>query len=372
MDAVEIIGLVLSVLYLIYHVVTYATQEATPLSPQSSGGPGPDPTPSQPQLPQGFRLERGKHGWTMTSGPQTACRLRAEARWGETGNPTGEMRVELEGEVPLPASVARLFAGEVSEWTWTGGAWEYRLGRTADLILGDAVDRESILEEALGRLAEAQHLHRRTRLGLALGPEIIAALETPARADLQALTALGHKLVVEVAPSDPALALQLARHMASPALWLVMIEHHKTATAAYAALLGRGAGDPFEGAAIERALQNPNELDGRSLELLFLALERRADERLPPLLTRLLPVAPRSLLMSWLERHGDSSALEPLEAQLEHCAPESRAGIERAISAIRFRREAALSHTVGGLSIQDEGGALALAGSETPVEQESS
>jgi hypothetical protein len=139
-----------------------------------------------------------------------------------------------------------------------------------------------------------------------------------------------------------------------------MIENNLTAAAAYAALLGRGKDDPFEAATIERALKNPTELEVRSLELLFSVLEKRSDERLPPLLTQLLPVANRGLLLTWLERHGDPSALETLEGLLEHCAPEARAGIERAISAIRFRREAALSHTVGGLSIQDEGGGLAL------------
>lgn len=356
-DTVEIVGLVISGITGLYYFIQY-------VSPDAASRPtsliGPESLPSEQQLPPGFVLDRRKNGWTLTSAPRNPCRIRAEARWQETGHPTGELRVEVEGTGPIPESVARLFAGEVSGWRWTGDGWEYRLGRAADLILGDAVDREGILNEAIGRLAEAQLLHRRTQRAFAFGPEIIAALEAPARADLQTLTKLGHTLVVEVAQSDPAFAVQLARHMGSPALWLVMIEDNKTAAAAYAALLGRGANDPFEAATIERALQNPVELDGRSLELLFHALEKRADARLAPLLTQLLPIANRSLLLIWLERHGDASALEPLEGLLEHCAPESRAGIERAISAIRFRREAALSHTVGGLSIQEEGGGLAL------------
>ncbi|HRE90017.1 MAG TPA: hypothetical protein PK095_12865, partial [Myxococcota bacterium] len=188
----------------------------------------------------------------------------------------------------------------------------------------------------------------------------LAALETPASLELGTLTGLGQTLAVEVGGDDPELAVHLARHLGSPVVWLILLENKRTAQAAYAALLVRGADDLFEKEAIERALRSPEALDGKNLELLFTALERRRDERLPALLTRLLLVANRTLMVSWLERHGDVSAIEPLAELLAHSGPGSRDGIEKALTAIRFRREAALSHTIGGLSIQAEGGSLAL------------
>lgn len=369
MEELGIIALVISV---IATVVKYGFDwfDDGPVLP--SGGPGHDrTTPSGPAIPAGFVYVRKKKEWTLTSGPKSPCRIHAEARWGRSEPDVGFIRVEVEG-VDISPAVARLFAGETMGWQWGSGAWECRLGRRGELVLGEVPAEHGLLDEALTRIGEAQLLHRRTRRAMALGPEALEALETPRAASPTMLAALGQTLAVEIGDDDPELAVTLARHLDSPIVWLVLLENRRTASAAYQALLARGPQDPFESEAIERALRSPETMDARSLESLFTALVRRVDARLGPLLTRLLMVANRGLMVGWLERHGDVSALEPLEELLEHSAPGSREGIEKALTAIKFRREAALSHTIGGLSIQDEGGGLAFAASETPVEQESS
>lgn len=368
----EFIGIIAAVISVIAALVKYASDSSDQALGLPSAGPGFDPTPpSGPAIPPGFDYVRKKTEWTLTSGPRVPCRIRAEARWGGSEPDVGFIRVEVEG-VQLNPEMAKLFAGEMRGWKWGGGVWECRLGRRLELALGEMPRKEELLEEALTRIGEAQALHRRTRRALALGPEALAALETPGSASSATLAGLGHTLAVEIGADDPELAIHLARHLDSPVVWLVLLENRRAASAAYQALLARGPRDPFESEAIERALRSPEALDAGSLEALFGALERRGDTRLAPLLTRLLMVANRGLMVSWLERHGDVSALEPLEALLEHSAPGSREGIEKALTAIKFRREAALSHTIGGLSIQDEGGTLALTAVESPAEQESS
>lgn len=369
MEELGIIALVISV---IATLVKYGFEWFDDGPALPSGGPGHDPTPpSGPAIPPGFDYVRKKTEWTLTSGPRVPCRIRAEARWGGSVPDVGFIRVEVEG-VELSPAVARLFAGEARGWHWGSGAWECRLGRRTELVLGEVPSEHGLLDEALTRIGEAQALHRRTRRALTFGPEALVALETPGTANPATLAGLGQTLAVEIGADDPELAIHLAKHLDSPVVWLVLLENRRAASAAYVSLFARGPQDPFENEAIERALRAPETLDAGSLAALFGALERRGDTRLAPLLTRLLMVANRGLMVSWLERHGDVSAFGPLEELLEHSGPGSREGIEKALTAIKFRREAALSHTIGGLSIQDEGGTLALTAVESPAEQESS
>lgn len=368
----EVLGVIALVISVIAALVKYASESSDQAQGLPSGGPGQDPTPpSGPAIPQGFVYVRKKKEWALTSGPKSTCRIHAEARWGRSEPDVGFIRVEVE-EVDISPAVARLFAGETTGWQWGSGAWECRLGRRGGLVLGEVPAEHGLLDEALARIGEAQALHRRTRRAKLFGPEALLALETPGSARPETLAGLGQTLAVELGNEDPELAIHLARELDSPIVWLVLLENHRTASAAYQSLLTRGPQDPFESEAIERALRAPETMDARSLESLFGALARRGDARLGPLLTRLLVVANRGLMVSWLERHGDVSALEPLEELLEHSAPGSREGIEKALTAIKFRRETALSHTIGGLSIQDEGGGLALTAIESPAEQESS
>lgn len=369
MEELGIIALVISV---IATVVKYGFDwfDDGPVLP--SGGPGHDrTTPSEPAIPPGFNYVRKATEWTLRSRAREPIDVRAEARWAGNRPEGGTIRVVVE-EAKLNKAVARLFTVGARGWEWKEGVWECRLGRRLELRMHEAPSERELLVEALTRIGEAQLLHRRTRRAMALGPEALEALETPRAASPTTLAALGQTLAVEIGDDDPELAVNLAKHLDSPIVWLVLLENRRTASAAYQALLARGPQDPFESEAIERALRSPETMDARSLESLFTALVRRVDARLGPLLTRLLMVANRGLMVGWLERHGDVSALEPLEELLEHSGPGSREGIEKALTAIKFRREAALSHTIGGLSIQDEGGGLAFAASETPVEQESS
>lgn len=330
------------------------------------------PTPRGPDIPRGYRLETHKLGWKLTSGPEIGCRIRAETSRGPKIAESGWIRVEI--DEPRPSDIlARLFSGELSDWQWKGTAWECTLGRVTDLAIANEKVEGALLMDALSRLSEAMTLHRRMDLAQRLSAEHAAFLEHVDLDDTAALVSLGPVLAVDIASADAALANHLATQVASPILWLVLLENPRTAASAYTALWSRWAGTPHEEAAIRRALETPQNLDEPSLQALFNLLERRRDPRLPPLLTTLVSdfsYSLRALVVSCLERQGDATALPALDALLEHAGPESGPSIERAQTAIRFRQQAALSHTAGGLSVAQDGGSLALADNAHTVTQE--
>lgn len=345
-------------------------------------GPGPEVTAEPPlEPPDGYRLDRETEHWTLTREASGPPRIRLEIRHERGEVPTGELTIGFEDTKASPLLIAYVTEGTGFEWTGTG--WRRQLSWSAGDWYGAPTTMRSLYQEGVACLRTAEALHRRALRTLSFAPEELEAIESRGRGrgaggaaagrdvtpgdepmtDPAVLASLAQRLVVDIAPVDPELALFVARHMDSPIIWLVFIEWPAATVEAYAALFHGAAGTPFETAVMERALADPLKLGPAMLEALFEALARRGDDRLGPLLLRMLSElssAFRPMLVGWLERHGDPSALIPLTELLTYCAPDLTDNIQRALTAIRFRHAATLDQRVGALAVEDPGGALAM------------
>lgn len=333
------------------------------------GGSRLDPNPSWDKsvaMPPGFVVQAHDKGWTVTSGPKLPFRASAEIPRVFSGAERGRVRIEV--ELALSEEVARLFAGPISaDWRWREGSWQY------DLVLevGEgpqygAVEPDRLAEVAQQRLAQAATLHRLTsRAAHAFfgDDDRLATITTPRTASPEALDRVAATLTDFVAEDERELALRIATHLESPRVWVALLAVRRFAGTATRQLLTRWPDSAEAERAMAQAIAQPHSLDESLLETLFETLERKRDPRLAELLARIVDdveLLHRELVLTWVERCGDETALPGLGVLESRSARQWQSRIEGARAAIAFRRQEVLSRLSGGLSVSVADGSLAL------------
>lgn len=327
-----------------------------------------DPNPSWDQsiaMPAGFVIRARDEGWAVTSGPKLPFRAHAEIPRVVSGAERGHIWVEC--RLTLMEEVARVFAGPVSaDWRWNGHSWEYPL-----LLEGGGgplygpLEPDRLAELAVERLAQAATLFRLTsQASHFLGADDqISALANPRDASPAVLDRIAVTLITHLVEREPGLTSRIALHFDSPRLWAALLDAPRFTDTATQALLTRWPKSAETDRALGHAIASPLSFEEETLQMVFETLEHRRDTRLPELLARLIQevgLRHRALVLQWLRRSGDPSALPALEALAQRADPMWLETIEDTRAAITFRRQEALSHLSGGLSVAHVDGSLAL------------
>lgn len=302
----------------------------------------------------------------MVSGPKARYRVTAEIprlRY----RPRRPATVRLEtGRPDTSDTLARLLVGPLqSRWTWRGGAWVATLSHDAlDERFHDTEADSAGFTWAQAHLDDLAELTRSMELGESIPPEQDRVIALRITKDEGVLDWIAQTLTEHIAKTRPAIVFRIGDHLDSSHMWLALLRAPHIANRALERLLTRWPGSDAENHAIEHALIDPLSWGETQLELVFEALDRRRDGRLAEVLMRLIDepaLHHRKMALSWLERRGDATMLEPLRALQARCAKERVEPIARTIAAIQFRLAQALKHTLGGLSIANGGGTLTLA-----------
>lgn len=327
--------------------------------------PNPDPgLGGSIELPPGFGASPHEKGWTVTSGPKHPFQASAEIPRVMSGAERGRVRVEV--GLTLSEEVARLFAGPISgEWRWKGSAWEHELvveGGQSGLYLPLEVD--TLVDVARQRLLEAAPLHRLTALAAQFSaPDELGALANPKDASPRVLDRLAVTLVEHLGEAQPELTLRIATHLEAPPVWAALLAVRRFRNVATRQLITRWPTSDEAGRAMTQAIAEPHALDEEVLQALFEALERRRDPRLAELLARIVDdveLLHRELVLTWVERCGDETALPGLGVLESRSARQWQSRIEGARAAIAFRRQDVVDRLSGGLSVSVADGSLAL------------
>lgn len=317
------------------------------------------------RLRPGYVVTEHPWGWSARSGPRSPHEVEVRIPRLDQGPPGPAFVRLVTGREDLPEGVARLLIGGLRErWRWDKGTWAAELGpeNIYDEVT-EGYNPADLVGWARNRVDEVDELVALTRLGAALTAEQIALIERRQVEDEAGLDALAKTLVEHFAKDHPDAALRIAEHLDSPRLWLELMKAPRLTNRSLATLLTRWPHSDAETRALEVALSEPVRFGADQLALVFTTLERRGDPRLPELLTRLigdLLLQERWLVLTWLEKRGDTTAIAPLRELEKRCGDEWLEAIEKTIRAIQFRVAEALNHTLGGLSVADGGGSLAL------------
>jgi hypothetical protein len=310
-------------------------------------------------------------GWAASSGPKIPNTITAEIpRVGHRSSKDAFVRVVV-GRPQTSDTLARLVVGPLVEhWQWRQGTWVAELS-SAEIAAehGDTKNPAALLPWTRARLDEVPELTRLFDLCVHFTPEQGQALAQRHIAAEVVLDRLVQTLETHFAKTHPAIGFRIADHLKSPQVWLRLMNAPRVINRALETLLEGWPDTDAEARAIEMALSTPLVFGESQLRVLFEALDRRRDARLPATLTSLIAdpgLRDRQVVLDWLEKRGDTTALAPLQALLARCANEWRDPIERAIAAIQFRTAEALNHTLGGLTMADEGGTLALSAPTPP------
>lgn len=317
-------------------------------------------------VPPGFGVQTHETGWTVTSGPKLPFGAIAEIPRLVSGAETGHVRVFV--QLALSETVARLFAGPISaDWRWNASGWHYPLALEAGWApLQGPIEPEGLFTIANQRLAQAATLHRLTsRAAHAFfgDDDRLATITTPRTASPEALDRVATTLTDFVAEDERELALRIATHLESPRVWVALLAVRRFAGTATRQLLTRWPDSAEAERAMAQAIAQPHSLDESLLETLFETLERRRDPRLAELLARIVDdveLLHRELVLTWVERCGDETALPGLGVLESRSARQWQSRIEGARAAIAFRRQEVLSRLSGGLSVSVADGSLAL------------
>lgn len=316
------------------------------------------------ELPPGFVVNPHEKGWTVTSGPRLPFQASAEIPRVLSGAERGLVRVEV--GLTLSEDLARLFAGPISgEWRWKGNAWEYELVvEGAQSGLYRALELDTLVEVARPRLAQAATLQRLTALAtlFSAGDER-AAMANPKAASPRELDRLGAKLVEHLGEAEPELSLRIATHLEAPPVWAALLAVRRFRNVATRQLIERWPRSAEAELAMTQAIAEPHALGEEVLAALFEALERKRDPRLAELLARIVDdveLLHRELVLTWVERCGDETALPGLGVLESRSAKQWQSRIEGARAAIAFRRQEVVDRLSGGLSVSVADGSLAL------------